>query len=72
MADEGAELPQVLLDRRRKLAQLRAAGIEPFPHAYPGVRPIAAVKAPHEALAAGEETGDRVALLATDQRLAHR
>src|SRR5215217_38289 len=59
MTDEGAELPQVLLDRRRKLAELRAAGIEPFPHAYPGVRAIAAVKAPHEALAAGEETDDR-------------
>src|SRR5215207_9172055 len=59
MADEGAELPQVLLDRRRKLAELRAAGIEPFPHAYPGVRPIAAVKAPHEDLVAGEETEDR-------------
>jgi lysyl-tRNA synthetase class 2 len=59
MVDEGAELPQVLLDRRRKLAELRAAGIEPFPHAYPGVRPIAAVKAPHEDLAAGEETDDR-------------
>jgi lysyl-tRNA synthetase class 2 len=59
MADEGAELPQVLLDRRRKLAELRAAGIEPFPHAYPGVQPIAAVKAPHEGLAAGEETDDR-------------
>src|SRR5215213_11795558 len=59
MADEGAELPQVLLDRRRKLAELRAAGIEPFPHAYPGVQPIASVKAPHEELAAGEETDDR-------------
>ena len=28
----------------------------PFPHAYPGVEPIADVRAAHEALEAGEET----------------
>jgi lysyl-tRNA synthetase, class II len=56
---ESHELSQVLLDRRRKLDELRAAGVDPFPHAFPGVRPIAAVKAPHEQLAAGEETDDR-------------
>jgi lysyl-tRNA synthetase, class II len=56
---ESHELSQVLLDRRRKLDDLRAAGVEPFPHAYPGVRPVADVKAPHEQLAAGEETDDR-------------
>ena len=54
------ELPELLASRRRKLEALRAAGIEPFPHAYPGVRPIADVKAPHEQLAPGEETDDRV------------
>src|SRR5919107_963438 len=59
MTDEGAELPQVLLDRRRKLAGLRAAGVEPFPHAYPGVQRIAEVKPPHEGLEPGGETGDR-------------
>src|SRR5918992_525868 len=59
MSSESHELSQVLLDRRRKLEQLRAAGVDPFPHAYPGVRPIADVKAPHEQLAAGEETDDR-------------
>ncbi len=56
---EGPELSQVLLDRRRKLEELRAAGIDPFPHAYPGVAPIADVKAPHADLADGEETEDR-------------
>jgi lysyl-tRNA synthetase class 2 len=56
---EGPELSQVLLDRRRKLEELRAAGIDPFPHAYPGVAPIADVKAPHTELADGEETEDR-------------
>ena len=57
MADEGRpELSQVLVDRRRKLEELRAAGVEPFPHAFPGVTPMAEVKAPHEALADGAET----------------
>jgi lysyl-tRNA synthetase, class II len=55
MADE--DLPQVLIDRRRKLEELRAAGIDPFPHTFAGVQPIAEVKAPHADLAAGEETG---------------
>ena len=55
----GEELSQVLVDRRRKLEELRAAGIEPFPHAFPAVQPIAEVKAPHADLPAGEETGVR-------------
>jgi lysyl-tRNA synthetase, class II len=42
--------------RREKLERLRAEGIEPFPHVYEGVEPIAAVIAAHEGLAAGEET----------------
>ena len=45
--------------RRRKLAALRDEGIEPFPHAFPGVAGIAEVKAPHEGLEAGEETDVR-------------
>ena len=51
---------ELLAVRRRKLEALREEGIEPFPHAYPGVRPIAEVKAPHEELEAGQETEDRV------------
>jgi lysyl-tRNA synthetase, class II len=51
---------ELLATRRRKLEALREEGIEPFPHAYPGVRPIAQVKAPYDALPDGEETGDRV------------
>jgi len=42
--------------RRRKLDALRAAGVEPFPHAFPDVEPIAAVRDAHAGLAAGEET----------------
>src|SRR5215216_5509821 len=56
---EGGELSQVLIDRRRKLEQLRAAGVDPFPHSYAGVTPIEQVKAPHADLPAGEETGVR-------------
>src|SRR4051812_50221673 len=48
---------ELLATRRRKLEDLRAAGIEPFPHAFPGVQPIEAVKAPHERLAPGAGTG---------------
>ena len=45
--------------RRRKLAALRDEGVEPFPHAFAGVAPIADVKAPYEELPAGEETEAR-------------
>ena len=51
---------ELLAARRRKLEALRDGGVEPFPHAYPGVRSIAEAKGPHEHLAAGEETEDRV------------
>jgi lysyl-tRNA synthetase class 2 len=48
----------VIAERREKLARLREAGIEPFPHAFEGRTEIAAVREAHKALAAGEETGD--------------
>jgi lysyl-tRNA synthetase class 2 len=51
---------ELLAARRRKLEALRENGVEPFPHAYPGVRSIAEAKAPHEAIEAGDETDDRV------------
>jgi lysyl-tRNA synthetase, class II len=47
---------ELVEQRRRKLAALRDEGVEPFPHAFPGVTAIADVKAPHEGLEAGEET----------------
>ncbi|MFZ0089634.1 MAG: lysine--tRNA ligase [Solirubrobacteraceae bacterium] len=46
----------VLADRRRKLESLRAQGVDPFPYTFGGVEPIAAVRAAHADLAAGEET----------------
>ena len=52
-------LPEILAARRRKLEALRADGIEPFPHEFDRVEPIAAVRAAHAELAAGEETEAR-------------
>jgi lysyl-tRNA synthetase class 2 len=55
MGDEPSS-SDVFADRRRKLEALRSAGVEPFPHAFAGVEPIASVRAAHEGLEAGEET----------------
>jgi lysyl-tRNA synthetase, class II len=53
---EGPGSSDVLVDRRRKLESLRAAGVEPFPHEFDGVEPIAVVRAAHQGLEAGAET----------------
>jgi lysyl-tRNA synthetase class 2 len=50
---------ELLATRRRKLEALREDGIDPFPHAYPDVAPIADVKAPFEGLEPGAETEER-------------
>jgi lysyl-tRNA synthetase, class II len=50
--------PAIIAERREKLARLREAGVEPFPHEFDRRAEIAAVRAEHEALEAGEETGD--------------
>jgi lysyl-tRNA synthetase class 2 len=46
----------VFAARRHKLEELRGAGVEPFPHEFPGVQPTAQVRAEHAGLQAGEET----------------
>jgi lysyl-tRNA synthetase class 2 len=46
----------LLAVRRAKLDALRAAGIDPFPPAFPGVVPTADVRAAHDGLEAGAET----------------
>jgi lysyl-tRNA synthetase, class II len=46
----------LLAQRRRKLERLREDGIDPFPHAFAGVQPIADVRAAHAGLEAGAET----------------
>jgi lysyl-tRNA synthetase, class II len=50
---------ELLAVRRDKLERLRASGVDPFPHAYAGVEPIAAVREAHAGLQAGEETAAR-------------
>ncbi|MGB9183980.1 MAG: lysine--tRNA ligase [Solirubrobacteraceae bacterium] len=49
----------LLAARREKLESLRAAGVEPFPHSFPGVVAIASVRAAHGELEAGTETESR-------------
>ena len=46
----------ILAERREKLDRLRAAGVEPFPHEFPGREEIDAVIGRHEGLEAGAET----------------
>jgi lysyl-tRNA synthetase, class II len=48
-------VPETGDDRRSKLERLRSAGIEPYPHAYPGVTEIAEVRSAHDEIEAGEE-----------------
>jgi lysyl-tRNA synthetase class 2 len=60
MSAQGEELSELLATRRRKLEALREAGVDPFPHAYPGVTPVADAKAPYDGLEPGEETDARV------------
>src|SRR6478609_10481385 len=62
-AEGGAELPELLAARRRKLEALREAGIDPFPHAFEGVTPIGEIRAEFAELPAGAET-DRSARVA--------
>jgi lysyl-tRNA synthetase class 2 len=56
LADEPPSASDVFADRRRKLEALREAGVDPFPHEFDGVEPIAAVRDAHAGLTAGEET----------------
>jgi lysyl-tRNA synthetase, class II len=43
-------------DRRAKLERLRADGIDPFPHTFEGVAPVATVHSVHAGLEPGQET----------------
>ncbi|HEY4828743.1 MAG TPA: amino acid--tRNA ligase-related protein, partial [Solirubrobacteraceae bacterium] len=58
-ADRADGADELLATRRRKIESLRAAGVEPFPHEYQGVEPIALVRAAHADLSPGEETDVR-------------
>src|SRR3954466_10432852 len=59
MSTQAGGEAELLATRRRKLEALREDGIDPFPHAYPDVTPIAEVKAPFEGLEPGAETEER-------------
>jgi lysyl-tRNA synthetase class 2 len=59
VADKADGSDDLLAARRRKLDSLRAAGIEPFPHEFDGVEPIAGVRAAHAGLSPGDETDVR-------------
>ena len=58
MSGEEHGLAELLAARRAKLERLRAEGVDPFPHDFAAVEPIASVLGAHAALAAGEETAD--------------
>jgi lysyl-tRNA synthetase len=45
-----------LAARRDKLERLRSEGVEPYPHVYEGVEPIAAVVLAHDDLEPGQDT----------------
>jgi lysyl-tRNA synthetase class 2 len=51
-------LPELIAERRAKAARLRESGEELAPYSYPGVRPIAELRASYEHLKIGEETED--------------
>jgi lysyl-tRNA synthetase class 2 len=64
VADDSQERPggdedRLIADRRAKLARLRDEGVDPFPHSFEGVEPIAAVREAHEDLEPGAETDSR-------------
>jgi lysyl-tRNA synthetase, class II len=48
--------PAIIAERREKLARLRAAGVDPFPHEFDDRTEIAAVREAHDGLEAGAET----------------
>jgi lysyl-tRNA synthetase, class II len=52
----GEEPSDVFAVRRHKLQALRDAGVDPFPHEFQGVEPIASIRERHGALQPGEET----------------
>jgi lysyl-tRNA synthetase, class II len=51
-------LPELIAERRAKAAKLRDSGEQIAPYSYPGVEPIARVRAAYERLQTGEETDD--------------
>ena len=61
-AHEAGGEERLIEERRAKLEELRAAGIEPFPHEFRDRTPAATVLERHAGLQDGEETEDTVRL----------
>jgi lysyl-tRNA synthetase, class II len=61
-ASPEASLSYVLADRLEKLAKIRALGVDPYPYSFTTTHTNAALQAKYEALEAGSETTDEVAI----------
>jgi len=59
MTSEADEPADVFAARRQKLSALREQGVDPFPHSFGAIEPVASVRAAHEDLEDGEETDAR-------------
>ncbi|MFY9487366.1 MAG: lysine--tRNA ligase [Solirubrobacterales bacterium] len=55
-AVEGLAEHELIAERKAKLQRFRDAGIEPFPHEYPGVMAASQIRANHTDLQSGDET----------------
>jgi lysyl-tRNA synthetase class 2 len=62
VTEPGDQTSDLLAARRAKLERLRSEGVDPFPHAFAGVTPVASVRERFTELADGEDTEDRVRL----------
>ncbi|CAN5505173.1 lysine--tRNA ligase [soil metagenome] len=60
VTEPGDQTSDLLAARRAKLERLRGEGVDPFPHAFAGVTPVASVRERFSELADGEDTEDRV------------
>ncbi|MFY9263895.1 MAG: lysine--tRNA ligase [Solirubrobacterales bacterium] len=53
---DGAAEHELIAERKAKLERLRASGIEPYPHEFPGVLAAAEIRGQHTDLQPGDET----------------
>jgi len=60
VSELGDQTSDLLASRRGKLERLRSEGVEPFPHTFAGVTPVASVRERFSELAAGEDTEEHV------------
>ncbi len=58
--EDASKLAEIVATRRAKVERLREAGVDPYPVRFRPTHSLAAVRAAHEGLAAGTETGEHV------------